>query len=783
MPESKWKDRTLPVEDRVACLLAEMTLPEKIRQTTVYPWVEVDWRPGMGPWMSTDGDFNAGRVAATLGDNAPGAVRGFENRGVTPGIAREGISGLENFRDAADLTNRLQQWLRDHTRLGIPALVLADAFHGHRGDWNVTHPEPIGLGATFDVGLLESIGKAIARAARADGMNCLRTPICDLARDARWGRCGECFGEDPWHVGELAAAMVRGMGGARLDYPESAASELRHYIHGAPELGCNATAAPVGERTLRRLYLPPFRAAIRAGAQSIMAAYNTIDELPCHADRRLLMDILRGELGFTGFVQSDATAITQLHCRYHVAGSTREAAALALESGVDMQNYDYANPEWETAVAEAIAQGALSMEALDRAVANILRVKFRLGLFENPFALEVTPIELERRREEDSGLALRAARESVVLLKNEQLLPLRKDIGCVAVVGPAGAPALFGTYCDPPIRGAWNVEDPGGEGLLAGLRRALPTTRILWEPGCAFAETGPSDKVQAITQFDHLARGTTGADTGEEGIRRAVEAARAADIVIVAVGDQLWLTTAEGKDNALAVLPGRQAELVTAVAATGKPVVLVVFADRALVLAHEVQVAGAALMAWQPGWRGGTALAEILTGQVSPGGRLPVTLPAHPCVLPLSLDSEALGRRYVDLQDKVLFPFGHGLSYTTFAYRDLCLSCATIGPADSVEAALTVENTGDRPGDEVVLCWVRQPIASVPVNGRMLRGMQRIHLAPGQHETVRFRLGAGELATVGVDLRERVELGRRLVDIGSLEAEFAVVADPFHAGE
>jgi len=728
-----------------------MTLSEKVRQTTVYPWVEVDWRPGMGPWLSTDGGFDAARVATTLGDNAPGAVRGFENRGVTPGIHREGIREFDNFCRATELTNQVQRWLRDHTRLGIPALVLADSSHGHRGEWNVTHPEPIGLGATFDTDLVAAIGKATARAARADGMNCLRTPICDLARDARWGRCGECFGEDPWHVGELAAAMVRGMGGARLDHPESTASELRHYIHGAPELGCNATAAPLGERTLRRLYLPPFRAAIRAGAQSIMSAYNTVDELPCHADRHLLMDILRDELGFTGFVQSDATAITQLHHRYGVPGGTLEAAALALESGVDMQNYDYTNPEWETAVAKALSQGALSMDALDRAVANILRVKFRLGLFENPFALEVTPIELERRREEDSELALRGARESVVLLKNDRLLPLRKDIGCVAVVGPASAPALFGTYCDPPIRGAWSVEDPGGEGLLAGLRRALPKTRIPWEPGCAFAETGPAGEVQAVTQFDHLARESAGVEAGDAGIHRAVAAARAANVVMVAVGDQLWLTTGEGKDSALAVLPGRQSELVAAIAAVGKPMVLVVFADRPLVLTREVQAAGAALMAWQPGWRGGTALAEILTGQVSPSGRLPVTLPAHPCVLPLSHDSGAFWPKHLDLPDKVLFPFGHGLSYTTFVYRDLRLSRATIGPADSIEATVTVENTGDRAGDEVVLCWVRQPQASVPVNGRMLRGMCRIHLSPGQRDTVTFRLGPEELASVGVD--------------------------------
>jgi len=476
-------------------------------------------------------------------------------------------------------------------------------------------------------------------------------------------------------------------------------------------------------------------------------------------------------------VQSDAAAITQLHCRYGVAGSTREAAALALESGVDMQNYDYTNPEWETAVAEAIAQGLLSLDALDRAVANILRVKFRLGLFENPFALDVTPIELERRRDEDCELALRGARESVVLLKNDRLLPLRQDIGCVAVVGPAGAPALFGTYCDPPIRGAWNVEDPGGDGLLAGLRRALPGTRILWEPACAFAETGPAGEVQAVTQFDRLARGTAGTDTGDDGIQRAVEAARAADIVVVAVGDQLWLTTAEGKDNALAVLPGRQAELVAAIAATGKPMVLVMFADRPLVMARELHAADAALMAWQPGWRGGTALAEILTGQVSPSGRLPVTLPAHPCVLPLSQDSGAMNMRYLDLQDKVLLPFGHGLSYTTFAYRDLRLSHQNIGPDDSIEATMTIENTGDRASDEVVLCWIRQPNASVPVNGRMLRGMRRIHLATGRRETVSFRLGPRELATVGVDMRERVQPGKRIVEIGPLSAEFMVTTE------
>jgi beta-glucosidase len=605
-------------------------------------------------------------------------------------------------------------------------------------------------------------------------MTCVRTPICDLARDARWGRCGECFGEDPGLVGALAAAVVRGLGGRDLSRADAVVSELRHFIHAAPELGTNGTAAPIGERELQRLYVPPFREAIRAGALGIMAAYNAIDNLPCHANRHLLFDILRAQCGFEGFTQSDATGIRQLQGRYRMAADAKEAAALAMESGVDVQNYDYHNEEWETALKDALDEGLLTMDALDRAVGDVLRVKLRMGLFEDPFAPESSVVEIANRNREDEDLALRAARESMVLIKNDGLLPLPAEIGRLAVVGPAAAPALFGTYCDPPTRGAWNAEDHGGEGLLTGLRRALPDTEIRWEPGCAFDVERKQSAPQAVTQFDSLLRNARGSETGDEGIARAVEAARASELVIAAVGDQPWLTSGEGKDSAAAVLPGRQPELLAELAKAGRPIVLVLFTDRPVVITREVEAAGAALFAFMPGWRGGTAIAEVLAGKVNPGGRLPWTLPAHPCVVPLGADSRLGHRRYRELKEPVLRPFGFGLSYTSFAYRDLHLSRDVVARDGDVEVRVTVANTGARAGEEVILCRLVQERASIELRGSRLCGFRREHLEPGESRTVSFCLGSEDLAIFGADLTERVEPGRRTVTVGELSARFEV---------
>ncbi|MFZ2655688.1 MAG: glycoside hydrolase family 3 N-terminal domain-containing protein [Victivallales bacterium] len=771
--------KPLPVEQRVASLLAAMTVDEKIRQIDMFPFFPVLWKKGVGPVLSeaapiaiddnggnesslppehrsvqpSKGRFSAARLKEILGDMAPGLVR-----------------ELEYEPDSARMCNLIQRYMLVNTRLGIPVLFTGDALNGHRFHGATTFPQMIGLGATWNAELLCDIGKAMAREARADGLTVLRTPVLDLARDPRWGRCGESFGEDPWLAARLGVAIIQGMQGNLS--AENVVAEIKHFVHGTPEGGHNICGAQCGERELRSVYLPPFQAAVEeAGALGIMSAYNEIDGAPCSANPRLLKTTLRKEWGFRGFVQSDAGAIPLLQ-GHGLAASPGDAVCLAIESGVDVQNYDFPCLEWESLVKEQVASGRLSMAALDRAVGSVLRVKFLLGLFENPYVPELGATEIQVATTQHKALNLRAALESIVLLKNEGgLLPLRQPIRCLAVIGPNAAEARVGTY---------GVRGPHAVSLLDGVRAICPPgTNVLHARGCGILENAAQEVEQPISQFSaDVARSRVDGASASE-IEQAVTIAAQADVTILALGEAPWVTTGEGVDRSDVGLTGRQMELAKAVIGTGKPVVVVLINDRPLSIDWLAQHAPAIIEAWFPGDRGGTAIAQVLFGVYNPGGRLPVSLPTTAAALPVHGGRHRVVRCYRDLASDITYPFGYGLSYTTFEYSGLTVTPESIGLDGEVIVAVDVTNTGSKAGDEVVQLYLTDLQSSVVLPPKRLREFKRIHLLPGESQRIHFRIASRHLSIIDAQFRSLVEPGCFEIHVGGssetkLSARFRV---------
>jgi beta-glucosidase len=682
-----YKQSQVPIEARIDDLVGRMTLAEKVRQLDLYS--------GATALVDAHSDGTHATLTAAFVPAKAEALFGSL-----------GVGGIHDLNPTPAQANAIQQWVIAHSRLGIPALFIEEALHGY--DTGTVFPAPIGLSATWDVSVAQATAASIAAEARAHSVGMILAPVLDLARDPRWGRVEEDFGEDPYLTGQFGLAYVRGAQGSSLENDQSVVAEPKHFAaHGSPEGGTNTSPVHMGERELRSVMLKGFEPAFREGhAMATMAAYHEIDGIPMTANPFLLKKVLREEWGFQGFVLSDLGAIGLLYKTHHVAATPKDAVCLAIRSGVDMQFYDFEHDVFQKALIDCTQEGTLSATDLDRAVRSILRVKFMLGLFDRPL---VDPSLSDRTNRSPAHLdiSLRSARESMTLLKNDnELLPLSRSISRIAVIGPNANVARYGDY---------EKEENGLHvSLLDGLRKEVPQSRIEFDDG--------------------------------KDIASAVSKAREADVVVLGLGERQGIS-GEGFDRTNLDLPGNQEQLLEAVVATGKSVILVLENGRPLTIPWAKEHVPAILEAWYPGEFGGQAIAETLFGDNNPAGRLSVSFPRTIGQLPDFYNVDpSRKRKYVDADGQALFPFGFGLSYTNFHYAHLLAQAPPPGSHEKVRVSVEVTNVGEREGDEVAQIYLRQDTSSVETPERSLKGFSRIHLKPHETRTVSFDVPQSELA-------------------------------------
>jgi beta-glucosidase len=702
-----YRQTNTPIERRVDDLLHRMTLEEKVQQLDMYS--------GATGFMSshTD-DTHAGATAVFLPDKAEALWGNL------------GVGSIHDLNPTPEQANSIQKWVISHNRLGIPALFIEEGLHGF--DTGTVFPAPIGLAATWNPLLAQQTGATIAAEARATGIDMILAPVLDLARDPRWGRVEEDFGEDPYLTGKLGLAYVRGAQGESLKTDHTVVAEPKHFVgHGSPEGGTNTSPVDIGERELHMVMLRSFEPAIREGhAMGVMAGYHEIDGIPMTSDPFLLKTVLRNDWGFQGFVLSDLGAIKRLYAVHHVAATLSDAACMGIRSGVDMQFYDLDHELFHKALIDCVNGGSLLQADLDRAVRSVLQVKFALGLFDHPF---VDPALNTREHRSPTHLAvsLESARESMTLLKNEKhLLPLSKSLQRIAVIGPNGDVARYGDY---------EKEANGLHiSILDGVRELVPEATVTFDDGTYIPD--------------------------------AAAKARDADVVIMGLGEKQGIS-GEGFDRSDLDLPGNQEQLLEAVVATGKPVVLVLENGRPLTIDWAKEHVPAILEAWYPGEFGGRAIAQTLFGDNDPAGRLTITFPQSVGQLPDYYNSDpSRVYRYVDRNGKPLFPFGFGLSYTTFHYDHLVVQPPAPGRTADIQVSVDLTNTGEREGDEIAQLYVREDVSSVETPRRSLAGFSRIHLKPRETKTITFRIPQKQLALWNAKGKWAIEPGSYTVWAG-----------------
>jgi beta-glucosidase len=746
-----YQSPALPTARRIEDLFARMTLEEKVAQMLCL--------------------WNAKKQIT----DSPGRF----DPAKAPEWFKVGIGRIERPSDGhgaraeAEFTNAIQKWVKANTRLGIPVLFHEEALHGLMGQEATSFPQAIALASTWNPELVERVFTTAAQEVRARGAHQVLAPVVDVARDPRWGRFEETYGEDPYLVARMGLAAVRGFqGSGRMVPAQHVIATLKHMTgHGQPESGTNVGPASLGERTLRDVFFYPFEVAIKRGhARSLMPSYNEIDGIPSHANRWMLHDVLRKEWGFDGTIVSDWQAISQLMSRHHVAADAADAARQALAATVDVELPDV--EAYHTLVGQ-VKQGKVSEAAINDAVRRLLRDKFELGLFENPF---VDPA----RADEVSGsaaarpLALEAARQAIVLLQNRgNLLPLQADkTRRVAVIGPHAAEVMLGGYAGVPRHSV---------SILEGVRKRLGEgAAVRHAEGVRITE----DSVFTRDPQPHMggtrsrARGSADlvvlADpaANQRRIAEAVALARDSDVAIVVVGDNEQTAREAYAENHLGDrsdlrLVGQQEELVRAVLDTGKPTVLVLINGRPPSIPELAERAPAILEGWYLGQEGGTAIAEVLFGDVNPSGKLPVSFPRSVGQLPIFYNRKPTARRgYLFDSTRPLFPFGHGLSYTKFAYSDPMVSPKKIPPDGRATVSVEVTNTGTRAGDEIVQIYIRAEVSRATRPVMELKGFRRVTLAPGERRTVAFELGPEQLTYHGPDMKRVVEPGRFQMMVG-----------------
>lgn len=760
-------DSRRPVAERAEDLLGRMTLEEKLAQLT-------------GIWVTSiiqDRHLDEAAAAEALRHGMGQVTRIGAASGLRPG-------------ESAALMNALQRLVVERTRLGIPVIVHEETVGGYCARDATVFPQGIGLASTWDPGLVGEVAAVIREQLLAVGARQALAPVLDVARDPRWGRVEETYGEDPVLAGTLGTAYVRAL--QTGDLSSGVVATGKHFLaHALSEGGRNHGPVQLGPRELREVYAEPFAAAIRdAGLASIMNSYSSIDGMPCAGSRAILTDLLRGELGFTGTVTADYRAVVQLH-RYHRTAATKsEAAVQALTAGLDVELP--AADCFGGPLTAAARRGDIPMGVIDQSVRRVLEQKLALGLFENPYVDEQRAgavFDTAAQR----ALARRAATESLILLSNDGILPLADDVGSVAVIGPGADDRrlLQGDYHYPAHQEIIGTEDGirvGVEDEVVGgpipdepLPPLLPAAGPLPATGWHYTEhvTPLAGLIDALGAGRIVyARGCEVDGTDRSGLPAAVSAASNADVAVVVVAGRSGLrassTVGEGRDATDLRLTGVQEELVAQVAATGTPTVVVVLSGRVHALAEVVGVASAAIQAWPPGEEGGHALADVLLGKADPSGRLPVSMPRTTGQVPVYASPRAGGTKamfrgsYTDSPAAPLFPFGHGLSYTTFEYGPFAVQSG--GTGDPVALTVDVRNTGVRPGVEVVQLYVSDRYASVARPGRQLTGFARVFARPGERRRVTFLVHPSRLAFYDADMRFVTEPGAFGFAVGSSAA-------------
>jgi len=739
-----YKNPTLPVETRVADLLSRMTLEEKVGQLLcplgweMYKIKGNDVLPS-DKFKQLIKDRNAGMLWATY--RADPWTKKTLATGLNPALA-------------AKAGNALQKYVMENTRLGIPLFLAEEAPHGHMAIGTTVFPTGIGMAATWSPQLINEVGKAIGKEIRLQGGHISYGPVLDLARDPRWSRVEETLGEDPVLTGEIGKAMVEGLGGGDLSRPYSTLATLKHFLaYGISESGQNGDPSFAGMRELHENFLPPFRQAINAGALSVMTSYNSMDGIPCTANHYLLTELLRDEWKFKGFVVSDLYSIDGIHQSHFVASTMKEAAVMALSAGVDI---DLGGDAYMNLM-DAVNRKEISKEILDAAVSRVLRLKFEMGLFENPY-VDPGKAKKEVRSKEYVTLARQVAQASITLLKNEHsLLPLDRSMK-VALIGPNADNRynMLGDYTAPQ-------EEENVKTVLDGIRAKLSSSQVEYVKGCSIRDTVTSDIEQAVAaaQRSEVVIAVVGGSSARD-FKTSYKETGAAIADEKAISD---MECGEGFDRATLSLLGKQQELLKALKATGKPLIVVYIEGRPLDKNWASENADALLTAYYPGQEGGNAIADVLFGEFNPAGRLPFSVPRSVGQVPVYYNKKApQSHDYVEMSASPLYSFGYGLSYTTFEYSDLHLSALT---PYSFEVSCKIRNTGKYDGEEVVQLYLRDEYASVVQPLKQLKHFARLFLKCGEEQEVKFILSEEDFALVDRNLKRVVEPGTFQVMIGA----------------
>jgi beta-glucosidase len=741
-----YQNPALPAAKRVQDLLPRMTLEEKAAQMVCV------WRQKAEKLVDADGNFDLQKATAAFKKgHAPGQV----------GRPSDAGSG-KNARDMAELTNAIQKFFMENTRLGIPVIFHEECLHGHAAIDGTSFPQPIALAGTYNPELVESLFTITAHEARLRGTHQALTPVVDVAREPRWGRVEETYGEDPYLVSRMGIAAVRGFqGDATFRDKKRVIATLKHLAgHGQPESGMNCAPANLSMRVLRETFLYTFKEALRmGGAISVMASYNELDGVPSHANTWLLRDVLRKDWGFKGFVVSDYFAIWELGYRpdthgHFVARDKKESCALAVRAGV---NIELPDPDCYLHLVELVRKRVLKESQLDELIAPMLLWKFKMGLFDDPY---VDPDEAGRVVGCDAHrkVALAAAREAITLLKNEDgLLPLDPGrVRTIAVIGPNAHRSLLGGYSGVPKH-----EVTVFEGIKA---KVGGRAEVVYSEGCKITiggswnqdEVVPSDPVEDRKQ-----------------IAEAVEVAKQADVIVLALGGneqtsrEAWSHVHMGDRTSLDLI-GRQEELVKAMLALGKPVIVLLFNGRPLSINYLSQNVPAILECWYLGQETGHAVADVLFGDFNPGGKLPISFPRSAGHLPVFYNYKPSARRGYLFDDvSPLYAFGYGLSYTTFEIKNVRLAQKSIRRNQATRVMADVTNTGKREGTEVVQMYIRDLVSSVTRPIKELKGFKKVSLQPGETKSVTLDITPDSLASYDINMRFVVEPGEFEIMVGN----------------
>ena len=745
-----YKQANAPIEERIKDLMERMTVEEKVGQLCCPMGWEMYTKTGNKVEASElykkqmGNGMPIGSYWAVLRAD-PWTQKTLEN-GLTPELAAEAL-------------NKLQKFAVEETRLGIPVLFAEETPHGHMAIGTTVFPTGLSMASTWNPELLRRAGEVVALEARLQGANVGYGPVLDISREPRWSRMEESFGEDPMLAGILGVAYMKGMQGDVQNDGKHLYSTVKHFAaYGSPEGGHNGDRAMVGMNQLFSDFLPPMKMAVENGLATIMTSYNAIDGVPCTSNKFLLTDILRGKWGFNGFVYSDLFSIDGIAGSHHVAADVKEAGKLSLEAGVDM---DLGANAYGKRTLELLNEGRLEMKYVDQAVANILRLKFKMGLFENPY---VSPKDAKKfvRSEAHRQVAREVAREGIVLLKNDGILPLSKEVKSIAVIGPNADTQYnqLGDYTAPQ-------DDKFITTPLEGIQAAVSKkTEVKYVKGCAIRDVTMSDipaAVKAAKESDVVVLVVGGSSARDFRVKYEATAAAIANDEEGQI--LLDMDCGEGYDRSTLDLLGDQEKLMQALMETGKPLVVVYIQGRTLKMNLAAEKANALLTAWYPGGEGGHAIADVLFGDYNPAGRLPVSVARNEGQLPIYY-SKGKQRAYMDGEANALYAFGYGLSYTKFEYSDLQIKPGN--GKDVLQAVTcTVKNTGGRDGQEIVQLYIRDMVASIAQAPILLKAFERVELKKGESKTITFNLGKRELSMYNAQLEEVVEPGDFKVMVGA----------------